>query len=301
MRVSTEDFQIFNDELVTVTIMNNILEVQYLQRQNTKATIKTLPDGRFVVLSTGEVRERERKSKTRAESLEGLRRTFKRLRYLINANFTGAQNELFITLTFAPNAEGWRPGVEDTEYIANSWKKFQRKLVRKFGKYEWIRVLEPHADGKAHLHALLKFNHLKKIFISNDDLATAWGLGFVRVNSLKDVDNVGAYVSAYLTDIEVTPENIFKIAELDKRKDKSVAEKNSKKYLKGGRLIFYPSGTQIYGKSKGLKEPVRVTMTYQEAKKRVAGKEPDYSKTFVIENEDFQNKGKFESYNLNRK
>lgn len=299
--MSVDDFQIFNDELVTVTLMNDIVEFQYLQRQNTKATIQTLPDGKFVVLSTGEVRERENKAETRAESIEGLRRTFKRLRYLINANFTGAQNELFITLTFAPNAEGWRPGVEDTDYIASCWKKFQQRLARKYGKFEWIRVLEPHADGKAHFHALLKFKQVKKVFIPNKELNRIWGLGFVNINSLKEVDNVGAYVSGYLADIELTNENMFQVLADDKRKEKSVAEKNGKRYLKGGRLMYYPSGKQIYGRSKGLKEPKRMTMTYQEAKKRVAGKEPDYSKAFVIDNEGFQNKGKFESYNLKRK
>ena len=47
---------------------------------------------------------------------------------------------------------------------------------------------------------------------------------------------------------------------------KEVIEKDGKKYIKGGRVRYYPTGTQIYNKSKGIVEPERLKMKYAEAK-----------------------------------
>lgn len=284
-------------DLVTVTKMNHITEIQYMEKMNRKPAIKKLSEAEYAVLETGEVKPFKH-TKNRSEGLQGLYRTFKTLRYLINNNFTGAPNELFITLTFAKNADGWRPSVNDTEYLAKKYKAFLQRLKRKYGKVEFIRVLEPHADGHAHFHALLRFDDYDKIFIANEDLNKMWGQGFVRVNSLKNVDNVGAYVSAYLADLDLPSqaEEVFKKL----GREDELTDKKGKKFIKGGRMRFYPTGVQIYNKSKAIKMPERTVMKYQEAQKKAGSGKPTYEKEILIDSDEFSNKLKFEYYNSKR-
>lgn len=284
-------------DLVTVTKMNHITEIQYMEKMNRRVAIKKLSEAEYAVLETGEVKPFKR-TKNRSEGLQSLYRTFKTLRYLINNNFTGAPNELFITLTFAKNADGWRPSVNDTEYLRKCYKKFIRLIKKKYGKVEFIRVLEPHADGHAHFHALLRFDDYDKIFIANEDLNKMWGQGFVKVNSLKNVDNVGAYVSAYLADLDVTPqvEEVFKEVGMEDK----LTDKKGKKFIKGGRMKFYPTGVQIYNKSKAIKMPERTRMKYQEARKKAGPSKPTFEKEILIDSDEFSNKLKFEYYNSKR-
>src|SRR5699024_2532527 len=95
-------YYIDNKALVTVTEMGHLFEVQYMQKQNASCGIKVLNANEYVNLSTGEVKE-FKKSETKADSYKSLMKTFKRLRYLINNNFRGNANELFVTLTYKEN------------------------------------------------------------------------------------------------------------------------------------------------------------------------------------------------------
>jgi hypothetical protein len=86
-------------------------------------------------------------------------------------------------------------------------------------------------------------------------MAELWSHGFVTIKSLKDVDNIGAYVSAYLADIEVTKENLITV--VGSGQEVTVKEVNGEKkmFAKGGRLKYYPTGMNIYRKSKGIVHP----------------------------------------------
>ena len=286
-------------DLVTVTDMGHLYEIQYLKHRNCRQTVQKIDANRGLVLSTGEIIEYQ-KSVNRASSVQGLRKTFKKLRYLINENFRGKPNELFCTLTFARDERGWRPSVNDNEYMNKCWRKFLRKMRKMYGNVEFIRVLEPHEDGHAHYHALFRFDEFSKIYIPNVLLRELWGMGYVSVESLKGVDNIGAYLSAYFTDIELTDENLSKHLKGNKLTN-PIKEVGDKKYLKGARLAFYDSGKQIYNKSKGIKQPQRRVTTYEKAKKRVGECEPTYSKSYSFEIDGFENQVRFESYNLKRK
>lgn len=292
-------------DVVTVTKMGHITEIQYMQKMNRSATIKKLSKDEYCDLATGEIKEFKH-MEVRTDSYNSLRQTFKKLRYLINNNFRGQKNELFVTLTFGPDEHGWRPMVGDNKYLSNCFSLFRKKLERKYGKesVKFIRVLEPHADGRAHYHVLLRFDGYKSIYISNDDLAEMWGYGYVTVHSLKNVDNIGAYVSAYLTDVEFNEETdadtVFKAMQEDRQLEIKTVDGEEKKFIKGGRLHMYPSGKQIYNKSKDLSMPERETMTYKKAKKIVGSAQPHYSKKYEIESDDFTNTVIFEQYNSER-
>lgn len=283
------------DDLVIVTETNHIVEVQHMEKMNTQATIKKLDKHNYLHLQTGEIKE-FKLSENRAENFNSLRQTFKKLRYLINANYEGKPNELHVVLTYKEN-------MTDTEKLYDDFRKFIQRLKYKYkniSSIDYISVVEPQQRGAWHCHVLMRFNDLKSIYIKNKDLADLWGHGFVQVKSLKNVDNIGAYLSAYLTDVELTNENVLYAA----KEKLEIVEKNvegeNKRFIKGGRLHLYPSGMNLYRKSRGIKMPKREKMLYKNVKKIVGSAQPHYEKTYNVENDDFQNTITFQQYNLKR-
>lgn len=282
-------------DIVTVTKMNHLTEIQYMEKMNRTASIRKLNKDEYVLLETGEIKEFEH-FKNRSDSYNSLRQTFKKLRYLINNNFCGRSNELFITLTYADN-------MTDTKKLYTDLDKFNKKMKYRYKNettIDYLHVVEPQKRGAWHIHSLIRFNNLEKIFIPNADLAELWGHGFVRIESIKNVDNIGAYLSAYLADVELT-DDTFRIAV---KEDLEVVEKEingeTKRFIKGGRLHMYPPKFRIFRKSTGIAFPERKTMSYKKAKKIVGSAQPHYSKTYEIETDDFTNTIQFEQYNSKR-
>lgn len=296
MKITNVDsYAIADSALVTVTKMNHLVEVQHMDKMNRTCHIQKIDSDRYIDVETGEIREFN-KSENRSQNLNSLRQTFKKLRYLINNNFVGARNELFVTLTYRGDLQ-----TNDHLKVGKDYDNFLKRLKRHFKAQttiDAIRVLEPHASGNWHLHVLFRFNELEQVFIPNEELAQLWGNGFVTIQSLEDVDNIGAYVSAYLADIEITEENMI----LFLGKELDLKEIDGKKYVKGARLPYYKSGVNIFSKTKGIAYPDRQRMHYQEAKKIVGAATPHYTKSIELADEenDYFNTITYEQYNLKR-
>lgn len=279
------DFSIQPDDFVTVTLMNDIYEIQYLQKSNRHSNILKIDSDRYVVKSTGEIKYYEH-TETRSQSDNSIKQTMKKLRYLINANFSGQKNELWATLTFRDTNIAKRPNV-----IYRKFNKFIKRLNYKHKeKLEYIAILEPHGINNNdisdwhgfHLHLLLKSSS-SSLYIPYHEFERIWGLGMCRIERLQGIDNIGAYLSAYLTNAEL-----------------SDTDSKEKKYIKGSRLWLYPKGVRIYRKSKGIQYPKRIKMPYQSARDMI-GIEPHYTKTYKIENDNFENIVIFEQFNKKRR
>ena len=210
----------------------------------------------------------------------------KKLRYLINANFSGRKNELWATLTFRDTKIAKQP-----KCIYKEFNKFIKRLNYKYqNKLDYIAILEPHGISDSdiskwhgfHLHLLLKSNSAN-LYIARQEFEQIWGLGFCRIERLKNIDNIGAYLSAYLTNAEF-----------------SDTDSRGKKYIKGSRLWLYPKGIRIYRKSKGIQYPKRIKIPYQSAREMI-GIEPHYTKAYKIKNDNFENIVIFEQYNKKRR
>ena len=292
-------------EPVIVTQTNHIVEIQYMARMNEHANIKKLDKDHYVDLRTGEVQEFKHFS-NRADSFNSLRQTFKKLRYLINNNFTGAANEKFLTLTYAEN-------MQDRERLMHDFQKFMQKLnysYKDFSSVDYLSVVEPQARGAWHMHVLMRFNDIDTVYLDGADLRRLWPHGFHTVKSLRDVDNIGAYVSAYLTDMELTDNLANDMLESPNLNTDHFTgggiefevKKDGKKYAKGARLHFYPPGINLYRKSKGIKEPERQRMKYDKIKGIVGSHQPHYATAFRITDQesDFANTIIYEQYNLKR-
>lgn len=284
--------------IVKVTTMNHLVEIQYMEKVNTESYIRKLDSDSYVDLQTGEIKEFER-TINRSQLENSLRKTFNKLRELINTNFDGAARELFVTLTYRGELQ-----TKDTKKVYKDFDKFMKRMKYKYrdvSTIDYINVLEPHATGNFHMHVLMRFNDLKSIYISNSDLAQIWGNGFVTIQSLKGIDNIGAYLSAYLADIEVPEDKAEKLEGHPNLMEKEVKGKK-KKFLKGARLIFYPTGVNIYRKSKGIRDAEKEKMSYKTAQKKVGSVKPHFKYGVeLIDNEkEFRNTLIKEQYNLKR-
>lgn len=129
----------------------------------------------------------EVKQKNRSDSLQ---KASKRLRREINANVDRwGEKSKFVTLTYADN-------MKDLKESNYNFKKFIQRLNYKLGiKLKYSCVVEFQKRGAIHYH-LLAYN---LPYIENKELAEIWGHGFIKVNNIDNVDNVGAYVTKYMS------------------------------------------------------------------------------------------------------
>lgn len=250
-------------------ISGQIVEVRHFLNLNNKMPIERIDDDHYLVRSTGEIREYDHQV-SRVGDFRSLAESMSNARSLINSNFFGGKNEIWLTLTYRDN-------MQDQKQLYNDFRYFREKLDRLVGfKLSYIAVAEPQARGAWHLHCLFKRSDLKRLFIPHTDLLAIWGHGSVDVKRLKGIDNIGAYISAYLTN----------------------DGKNSKKR---DRMNLYPPGMQFYRHSQDLVISEWQTIGYKE-KAILESLTPEYSKGYQIHDED----GKlvqsvlYEQFNMNR-
>ena len=277
--------------------MNHIVEVRHSSKANYKAHIKKVDKNTYVEISTGELKEFTH-SENRKQNYNSLRQTFNRLRDLINNNFRGSANELHITLTYKEN-------MTDTKRLYKDFKRFMTRLKRKYqGKstIDYINVIEPQGRGAWHCHLLVRFNELDKVFLSNNSVREMWEQGkIVSTKSLENIDNIGAYLSAYLTDVELTDNTLLKAVEENRLIETKIVEGQEKKFIKGGRLHMYPPGMNLYRSSKGIVAPEEKEMSFGRVKKIVGAATPHYEKSITIQDGDFSNIISYLQYNKKRK
>ena len=282
---------------VKVKQMKHIVEVVSIQTvSNGLNKIQKLSKHEYMVKDTGEVLK-YKLSENRGQNIAGLKKSFQKIRDLINNNFTGQGNELHVTLTYAEN-------MQDTKRLYKDFVKFWKRYQYKYGKdCDYLTVVEPQGRGAWHCHLLLRQNDVEKLYIPSDEMASLWGHGFVKIKSLKDVDNIGAYLSAYLTDVELTKETL-PLAVMEQKEIKEVeVDGQLKRFIKGGRLHMYPPGMNLYRKSKGIVFPEVQQMRYGEIKKIVGNATPNYSTTVTIQDDETEkvlNRITYEHYNMRR-
>lgn len=284
---------------VKVKRMNNIIEVVHIEKEGIGGLdkIRKLNKNEYLIIDTGEVKEYA-KSENRGQNISSLKKTFKKIRDLINNNFTGASNELHVVLTYAEN-------MRDAKQLYEDFDKFIKRFKYRY-KYDidYISVVEPQGRGAWHIHLLLRFNGLDRVYIPNEEIADVWGHGFAKTKSLHGIDNIGAYLSAYLGDIEMTDDVKKDMAMNGRINIKEIeVEGVKKKFIKGGRLHFYPPGMNIYRKSKGIKFPDEQYMKFSDVKKIVGPAKPTFEKTIIIKDSETDrtfNEITYQSYNLKR-
>ena len=226
--------QIEHSKVVKSYVYGNTVEITTANGQQ-EQTIKVIEGKRYVNLETGEIHDMDTSNNSRFDNLKSTKQTMKKLRRIIAHNFTGGENQLWITLTY-------REHVINPEVVYKDFKAFIRRIRHSFGHVEYIAVIEPQASGRWHLHVLLKND--SELTIPNNDLAKMWAKGFTKTKRLRRADKVGNYLIAYLSNLQIGDEG-----------------SENKAIVKGTRLYMYPKGIRIYRTSRGIEKPLEVTTT----------------------------------------
>lgn len=268
---------------VKVTEMGNVIEVQYMSRRNNKQTIQMLQGGeQYVICSTGEIKDIEHHN-TRKDNKKGLYKTFANARAVINANVTDVSRVRWCTLTYAEN-------MTDPKRLYIDFQQFNQRFQyyckqHGYSKPEYIVMMEPQGRGAWHAHLLYIWQDQKAPYISNQDFRELWGHGFVRIKKLDNVDNVGAYLTAYLGDMEIDEMDASravgkqcKVVEVEDEHGKKV----KKAIVKGARLDLYPANFNMLRCSRGVKRPVEEMMSQEEARKKVSAATKTFETAFKL-------------------
>ena len=268
--------------LVNLKHMGNIKEICYQDRVNRNIYIKKLSDDEYVYLPTGEIIQCKH-IKNRSENLFQVSQSLKRLRDYINTNVQEPMNCRWITLTYSDN-------MTDTKRLYKDFKNFMKRLKYSFKQYniEYIVAMEPQGRGAWHAHLILIFDR-KAPYIPNKIIENLWSQGFTKTKMLVDIDNVGAYLTAYLGDMECTTENLklLGISPNDLRiklvdSIDGIELKKPKKFIKGGRLYLYPPKFNLYRCSRGIKKPISELITYENAIKKIGHMQPTFSSALTL-------------------
>jgi len=143
------------------------------------------------------------RSSAGADSTDSRERSLKRakmnLRRLINANVGQYGKDVtakFLTLTFKEN-------IQDIKQANYEFKKFIKRLNYKvYGTkkaiLKYTTVIEFQKRGAIHYHTIL----YNMPYIKANEIAEIWDNGFIKINKIDDIDNVGAYIGEYLGQAE---------------------------------------------------------------------------------------------------
>jgi hypothetical protein len=150
----------------------------------------------------------EQKQENRSKIASRARATVRRM-----ANANSDTLKKFLTLTFAEN-------MTDIKQARYAFDKFIKRLKTKFKQLQYIVVPEFQKRGAIHFHLLCNLP-----YVDSNELAQIWRQGFIKINKIDNVDNLGAYITKYMTKDSIDD-----------------------------RLI----GKKCYSMSKGLKQPVEI-------------------------------------------
>lgn len=250
--------------VTTFTEMSNVPEQP--------CTVK-LSKTEYMNTATGEICE-YKQSSDRSENTDSLRKTFRKIRDLVNANCTTPDNIHWVTLTYAENMTDTKQLYSDFDKFLKRFKYWCKKNNRTAPEY--IAVIEPQARGAWHIHLILIWDSKRPYIANNAVFAPMWGHGFTKIKGCPNADNLGAYLSAYLGDIPLS----------EFTGDRSIATiKNvgGKKFVKGGRLRLYPCGMNIVRHSRGVKQPVSEVIPVDDVEKeKVNSGKLTFSRSLVL-------------------
>lgn len=201
----------------------------------------------------------DQKEKNREISLMRARRD---LRRIVNANVGQWGDDVtskFVTLTFKEN-------LCDLDKANYDFRQFIKRLNykvygKKCSKLKYTAVPEFQKRGAVHYHVI--FYNLP--YIESKVIQEVWGYGFIKVNKIDDIDNVGAYICKYLTKSNV-----------DSRLE----------------------GRKCYFNSRGLKKPLEVYLDDDELKD-IKKRLPEGAMTYKSEfDNEYLGKIEYQQFNL---
>lgn len=162
-------------------ISGNVVELYEYQYPLVKGMLNKKV-GRGNSKNTDSITKAENRKKTQY-------RARKQVYRIINSN--ASEMKKFVTLTFAENLTDIKKANKCFKTFIQRLNYYLKKINKR--KLKYIAVIEFQERGAIHYHLLCNAP-----YIENSTLNEIWGNGFVRINNIDDIDNVGAYVTKYM-------------------------------------------------------------------------------------------------------
>lgn len=169
MRIARQYFE-------KIVVTKGIVEVTRYEKLNTKGGGLHEGDGRDAEHNYQQ-RQRQRRNA---------------IRQLICMNFDSGSK--FVTLTFDNDRQH---DIRDVQESNAYFKRFVQRVKRRHPGFRYVAVIEfqdTNGRGAVHYHMICDIPYIRKA-----ELAELWGGGYVKINRIDRVDNVGAYVIKYMT------------------------------------------------------------------------------------------------------
>ena len=235
-----------------------ILRVVQYERLHRESYIVKLPGKQYCIKKTGEVLPISTHAKTRSQNLRYIRQSMQNGRDMINTNIRDLEKCIWVTFTYAEN-------MTDEKRLYLDFKHFNETYRKKVGRYKYIVAVEPQQRGAWHMHCFMIFD--AKPWIDYNEILKIWGKGRVEVQRMYgDVNNLGAYVSAYLCNLPLQD----KVKSEDGHNLNIVTDRDGHMYQKAQRIAMYPAGMQIFRFSRGLVKPTEEFTSLIEAEKKAS-------------------------------
>lgn len=154
---------------------NHVIEITRYEKLNTQGGGKREGDGRDKDHNYQNTQKRRRTS----------------IRQLVTQNFDS--NSKFVTLTFR---DGLDFDIKDVKQCNKAYDRFTKKVRRIYPDFKYVTVVEfqdKNDRGAVHYHMICNLPYIRKT-----ELSDLWGNGFIKINAIDKVDNVGAYVVKYM-------------------------------------------------------------------------------------------------------
>jgi hypothetical protein len=158
-----------------ITVLNkDIIEVKTYDRLNTAGG----GDFSEIEKGTGFFKDENYNERQRCRKIN--------VRQLVTCNFS--EHSKFVTLTFKKN----EIDVKQANYQFQNFIK-RLKYWNSQQSFKYLAVIEFQSRGAVHYHMIADLD-----FVPAKMLQTLWGQGFIKINDISHVDNVGAYVVKYM-------------------------------------------------------------------------------------------------------
>lgn len=227
--------KMFGSHADTKTSMSNPTGIEAL-------TSRKRISGTQYVDGNGEIHDYDYSRESR--SITSVKDSIKKIREYIEYNF--ADFECWhITLTYAEQNF-------DFAKTAHDFDLFIDRLKTRYKQYslQYLRIIEPHANGAWHIHILVKSAACEEqLRLSETDTTKIWGKGNATARQVANINELVTYFGTVHSSI------------------KNDGHKLSKTEIKQQRWHYYPKGGNIFAKSNSIVPPPDGTTTKAELSK----------------------------------